>query len=69
MTTEQIRIRLTSDELKQLKGMADACDLTVTALSAVFVKSALRAVQDNGGLIPLPLRLRIESSRSANVRR
>jgi len=60
MTTEQIRIRLTTDELKDLKKLADSWDLNPTALSAVFVKSALRAIQENGGHMCLPLRFKLE---------
>jgi len=45
MTTEQIRIRLTTDELKEMKGSGGGLWVNITTSSAVFVKSGLRAVQ------------------------
>jgi len=60
MTTDQIRIRLTTDDIKELKKVAGSYDLNVTALCGVFVKAALRAVKENKNRLALPLRFRIE---------
>lgn len=59
MTTQQIRIRLTTDELKELHKLAESCEVNVTALSAIFVKAAMRAVQANSGRMALPLKFQI----------
>jgi len=55
MTTEQIRIRLTDDETKELKDLAARCDLQPTTLAAVFCRAAMRAIWVNGGKVTLPL--------------
>jgi hypothetical protein len=60
MTTKQIRIRLTIDELNELTKLADSCDLNPTALSAVFVKAAMRAAEENDGRLVLPLRFKVD---------
>ena len=64
MTTKQIRIRLTTDELKELEQLAESCDLNVTALAAVLIKAALRAVGDNAGRLILPLKFKVEDPKA-----
>ena len=64
MTTQQIRIRLTTEELKELQKLAKNCDLNVTALSAIFVKAAVRAVRANNGRLALPLQLGVEDPKA-----
>jgi hypothetical protein len=64
MTTEQIRIRLTTDELKELQNLAESCELSMTALSGIFVKAALRAIQANHGRLALPLQLKVEDPKT-----
>lgn len=59
MTTEQIRIRLTDEETKELRQLADRCDLQVTALAGVFVRAAMRAVEAEGGRFQMPLKFQI----------
>jgi hypothetical protein len=59
MKTEQIRVRLTDDETKGLRDLAQNCGLQTTALAGVFVR-ALRSVAAAGGRVVLPLRLQAE---------
>jgi hypothetical protein len=63
MTTKQIRIRLTTDEMQELKKFADNCDLNAASLCAIFVKAALRAADECGGRLVLPLRFRVEDTK------
>jgi hypothetical protein len=59
MTTEQIKIRLTTDEARQLRQLADDCGVQMTALSSIFVRAGVNAVKENGGELSLPLQLRV----------
>jgi len=60
MKTEQTKIRLTSDEMKELRTLATNCGINLTALGAVFVRAAMQAVKENDSRLPLPLKLQIE---------
>ena len=62
MTTEQIRLRLTDEETHSLRDLSARCGLQPTALAAVFVRAALRAVTDNQENIPMPLRFSISEA-------
>jgi len=53
VTTEQIRLRLTDEETHALRDLSARCGLAPTALAAVFVRAALRAVTDNQENIPM----------------
>jgi hypothetical protein len=59
MTTKQIRIRLAEEEMAQLQKLADACGVNVTALSAVFVRSAISAIQKNRNRFSMPLEFKL----------
>lgn len=67
MTTQQIRIRLTTDEMGELKKLAKEFDLNVSALVTVLVKSALRAVVENDGRLALPLRFKVDAPKCGTV--
>jgi hypothetical protein len=60
MKTEQTKIRLTSDEMKELRTLAEKCGINQTSLGSVFVRAAMQAVKDNDSRLPLPLKLQIE---------
>ena len=63
MTTKQIRIRLTTDELAELSKLAEGYDLNATALCGVFIKASIRAAVENDGRVILPLRFKVDEGK------
>ena len=53
MTTEQTKIRLTTDEMREIRQLAEKCRIQQTALCSMFVSSALQAVRENNNTFPI----------------
>jgi hypothetical protein len=54
MQTKQLHVRLSGEEMAQLKGIADECEVNTTALAGFFIRAALRAVKNYGHRLKLP---------------
>jgi hypothetical protein len=61
MTTEQTKIRLTTDEMKELRRLADNCGIQLTALGSLFVRAAMSAVKENDNRFHMPLKLEVSA--------
>lgn len=59
MTTEQTKIRLTTDEMTELRQLADLCGIQLTSLCAIFVRAGMEVVKENDSRLPLPLKFKI----------
>jgi len=73
MQTKQLHVRLTGEEMDDLKALAEQCEVKATALAAFFLRAALRAAKAHGRRLKLPPNFEVADdvvvSRSANVRR
>ena len=59
MTTEQIRIRLTTEEMAQLKKLAQSVGLSPPAVMTVVASAGLKACVEAGNRLPLPMKFEI----------
>jgi hypothetical protein len=61
MKTEQIRFRIPSDDVSEIRKISEAFGIQTTDLASIFLRAAVSAIKENGGSLPLPLCLRVET--------
>ena len=49
MKTDQIKIRLLPDEIKELRGLADSVGASLTGFSALLIRRSLAAIREDEG--------------------
>jgi hypothetical protein len=69
MTTEQTKIRLSTDDMADLRKLAEDCGINLTSLCALFVRSAKQAVKENGNRLHLPLKLQVIEEPQAKAKK